>query len=75
MADDFYFHRMNSTMEQNWSLEKGYSNSSFSAYPRRALTAGSQNGLTVSIGMIDKDFDYLCRGPAKAFKVIFEILV
>lgn len=70
MPDDFYFHRMNSSsIVENWSLEKGYSNDSVSVYPRRAVTAGAENGLRITIGMMDLDFDYLCRGPAKAFKV------
>lgn len=54
----------------NWNLEKGYSDRlgeklSQEFYPRRILSTGPLNALTVLLKLDSADVDYLCQGPVQ----------
>uniref|UniRef100_T1GZT5 Uncharacterized protein n=1 Tax=Megaselia scalaris TaxID=36166 RepID=T1GZT5_MEGSC len=53
-----------------WSLQGGYSpDTDVTSFPYRVLGAGSRPGLFVVLQGIEKNMDFLCRGPVQGFKI------
>lgn len=55
----------------SWNVEKGYDiNDKVLSFPLRTLGSGMKNGLHIYLKIIEKDIDYICRGPVQGFKVM-----
>ncbi|KAM7342302.1 pickpocket protein 28-like [Cochliomyia hominivorax] len=53
----------------NWSLDDGYMDQGFNAYPQRSILSSARNGLTVAMLALDRDFDYTCRNFKQGYKI------
>jgi hypothetical protein len=61
---------LNHSETLTWSLEDGYSDSEMiDTFPRRALTSGTYGGLTLFIGVEDKDIEPICRSAIHSVQV------
>ncbi|CAH1098522.1 unnamed protein product [Psylliodes chrysocephalus] len=57
-------------ISDNWNIEEGYSKSAgLETYPRRALLAGVNNALTVTLISTFLDEDQTCKGGIHGYKV------
>ncbi len=51
-------------------MEKGYRTADNKIYPRRVSGAGAKVGLTVDLGLLEADLDYVCRGTVQGFRIL-----
>ncbi|KAI8118089.1 Pickpocket protein 28 [Lucilia cuprina] len=53
----------------NWSLDDGYVNQGFNAYPQRTVLSSARNGLFAFMIGFEHNFDYTCRTFKQGYKV------
>ncbi|XP_061397734.1 pickpocket protein 28-like [Musca vetustissima] len=53
----------------NWSLDDGYVDQGFNAYPQRSVLSSARNGLFVFMMGFEHNFDYTCRTFKQGYKV------
>lgn len=58
----------NDDANPTWSVESGYTNGDFDAYPYRAFS-GADFGFNVVLNLETSDIDFLCRGPVQGYKM------
>lgn len=69
LISDFTFKSENRSAT-DWNLEDWYGvEAPLTTYPNRVMVPRSLDGLEVSLGGVEKNFDNLCFGPIQGFKV------
>ncbi|XP_037826366.1 pickpocket protein 28-like [Lucilia sericata] len=53
----------------NWSLDYGYQDQGFNAYPKRSIMSSVRNGFYALLGAYEDDNDYVCNRFKQGFKV------
>ncbi|CAG9812681.1 unnamed protein product [Phaedon cochleariae] len=65
-----YYHAMGNLTYENWTVENGFaSDAGINPYPRRALMAGVNHGLTVHLKTIRANIDHICKLSLQGYRV------
>lgn len=53
----------------SWSLDEGYVDQGFNAYPQRSILSSARNAIMVFMMGFEHNFDYTCRSFKQGYKV------